>query len=246
MPVEFANYEFSYLNRKGKRVFVPSDRCRKIAAELTASVRERVEFDAHYYHFADGAHVAALHMLRDRRYFARLDLKNFFYSVGRNRVKADLKAIGVPRAEHYARWSCVLNPHGEPRYSLPYGFPQSPLLATLALSQSALGLAVRDLPATITRSIYIDDIAIASDDLPALTVAFEGLLDAAAAANFALNYAKVSPPSDRMDLFNCDLSQGETTVKDERVEEFYAKDRTQRAAGAFERYRAKVASPSYS
>ena len=161
-------------------------------------------------------------------------------------MKADLKAIGVPRAEHYARWSCVLNPHGEPRYSLPYGFPQSPLLATLALSQSALGLAVRDLPATITRSIYIDDIAIASDDLPALTVAFEGLLDAAAAANFALNCAKVSPPSDRMDLFNCDLSQGETTVKDERVEEFYAKDRTQRAAGAFERYRAKVASPSYS
>jgi hypothetical protein len=242
MPVEFANFEYRYLNKKRKWVFVPTERCRKIAGDLTALVRERVDFDPHYYHFAAGAHVAALHGLRQYRYFGRLDLKNFFYSVGRNRVKTDLRGIGIISAERYARWSCVPNPYGAPRYSLPYGFPQSPLLATLALSRSALGSAVRDLPKGIMRSIYIDDIAIAADDLVALKESFEVLTTAAAAANLPLNEAKVSKPADRVDLFNCDLARGTSTVKDERIAEFYAKAHSRRAIEAFERYRTKVSS----
>ena len=184
MTVAFENFAYSFTNDKGKPVFVPTDRARRVADELMGLVKERVTFDSHYYHFSKGAHVAALHAHRDNRYFARLDLKNYFYSVGRNRVKAALKEIGVPRAEHFAKWSSVRNPYENPRYALPYGFPQSPLLATLVMSQSALGGAIAALPAPVLKSVYLDDIAVSAHDREALVQAFESLKAAAAASNF--------------------------------------------------------------
>lgn len=241
MAVAFENIAYRYLNRKGKPVFVPTDRCRKIGDQVMGLVRDRVAFDPHYYHFAGGAHIAALHALRERRFFARLDLRNFFYSVGRNRVKADLKAIGVDQAERFARWSCVPNPYDEPKYSLPYGFPQSPLLATLRLSRSALGAAIGALPKEVTRSIYIDDIAVASDDRHAVEEAFATLTGAVAESGFSLNEAKSRGPCEAIDLFNCDLAQEVSVVREDRVAEFYAGQPNQRAVSAFEAYCAQVA-----
>jgi hypothetical protein len=43
-----------------------------------------------------------LRALRRKRYFARLDLENFFYSIGRNRVRHALRTLGIARSEHYA------------------------------------------------------------------------------------------------------------------------------------------------
>src|ERR1039458_2688934 len=131
MAISFENFRFSGKTPSGKRYFVPTDRCRDIGTELMELVRARIEFERHYYHFFKGAHVAALHTLRAHKYFARIDLRNFFYSVGRNRVKTALRAIEVPRADHYSKWSTVRTPYDGPRYALPYGFPQSPLLASL-------------------------------------------------------------------------------------------------------------------
>jgi hypothetical protein len=241
MPVAFENFAYSFTNAKGKPVFVPTAQTRRVATELKPLLKARVAFEPHYYHFAKGAHVAALHAHRENRYFARIDLRNFFYSVGRNRVKAALKEVGVPRAEHYAKWSSVRNPYNEPRYSLPYGFPQSPLLATLVLRLSALGTALDALPQTILKSVYLDDIALSSNDLDALASGFCELKAAVVAANFALNEDKVREPADQIDLFNCDLSQGRSSVTDERVAAFYAAEVTEPGAAAFERYRENVA-----
>ncbi len=156
-------------------------------------------------------------------------------------MKAALKEIGVPRAEHYAKWSTVRNPYEEPPYSLPYGFPQSPLLATLVLRQSALGKAIRDLPPDVLRSVYLDDIAVSADDVNQLEAAFYNLKTAVSEANFTLNEDKVSEPAPQIQLFNCNLAQGKSTVTDERVAIFYAHGGTDDRIAAFENYRASVA-----
>jgi len=245
MAVTFENFVYSFKNDKGKPVFVPSARGRKIADEIRELVTGRVHFEPHYYHFSKGAHVAALHAHREHHFFARLDLKNFFYSVSRNRVKSVLKEIGVPRAEHYSKWSTVRNPYIEPRFALPYGFPQSPLLATLALRKSALGTAIHDLPANIMRSVYLDDIAISADDRGDLTRAFDELRAAVRAANFELNEAKVSGPAPQIDLFNCDLSHGNSTVSDNRVAAFQEHNPSDDSLAAFETYMASVSAGNH-
>lgn len=241
MAVAFENFAYSFNNDKGKPVFVPTDRARRVANELIPLVKARLHFEPHYYHFTKGAHVAALHAHRTHRYFGRIDLKNFFYSIGRNRVKAALKEIGVSSAEHYAKWSTVRNPYEDPRYSLPYGFPQSPLLATLVLHLSALGTSVASLPPDILKSVYLDDIALSGDDLGDLTDAFSTLKAAVVAANFTLNDDKVQEPAEQIDLFNCDLSHGSSTVMGGRVAAFYAGEVTDAGTAAFERYREQVA-----
>lgn len=241
MPVAFENFAYSFTNAKGKPVFVPTAHTRRIATDLKPLVKAGVAFEPHYYHFAKGAHVAALHAHRENRFFARIDLKNFFYSVGRNRVKAALKEVGVPRAEHYAKWSTVRNPYDDPRYSLPYGFPQSPILATLVLRLSALGTALDGLPPTILKSVYLDDIAVSSNDIDALRAGFDNLKAAVVAANFAMNDDKVREPAEQIDLFNCDLTHGSTNVMKERVDAFYAAAPSGAGAAAFEGYREKIA-----
>jgi hypothetical protein len=241
MVLAFENFRYSGKTPKGKPYFVPTDRCRDVGSELMELVRARIKFEHHYYHFSKGAHVAALHSLREHRYFAHIDLKNFFYSVGRNRVKAALKAIGVPRAEHYAKWSTVRNPFGEPRYALPYGFPQSPLLASLVLRGSALGTAIQRLPPEIHRSVYLDDIAISANDMNVLYEAFSSLIASVEAANFVLNDEKASGPAPEVRIFNCDLANGKSTVTASRIAEFYAEDGSDESVAGFERYRESVA-----
>jgi hypothetical protein len=240
MAVAFENYLYSNPTEKGKPYFVPTDRCRRIGAETMTLVRARVKFEHHYYHFSKGAHVAALHAHRAHRYFARLDIQNFFYSVGRNRVKSALKDIGVPYAEHFAKWSTVRNPYDDPRYALPYGFVQSPLLASLVLRQSAIGTAIRDLPVRIKRSVYLDDIALSANKRDDLEEAFETVIAAVEAANFTLNEAKVIGPSTDITLFNCDLSSGMTKVSDPRIAKFYDAPASEESVAGFEAYLASV------
>ena len=240
MPVAFENFTYSFKNDKGKPVFVPTEYGRKIADEIRQLVDERFSFESYYYHFGKGAHIAALHAHREHQFFARLDLKNFFYSVSRNRVKIALKDIGVPRAEHYAKWSTVRNPYEDPRYSLPYGFPQSPLLATLALRKSILGQAIDGLPPHIKRSVYLDDIAISANDRNELAAAFNTVKESATAANFTLNEQKLSEPAQEIDLFNCNLAHGTSVVSERRVAKFYDEASSDVGIAAFENYCASV------
>ncbi|HEY3814437.1 MAG TPA: reverse transcriptase domain-containing protein [Caulobacteraceae bacterium] len=241
MAVPLHNYEFSYRNSKGKPVFVPTKKTRSIAREIYREVGLRFEAKDHFYHLRKGAHIAALHAHRAQTYFARIDLKNFFYSVGRNRVKAALKAVGVPSPERYARWSCVRNPYRRPSYALPYGFPQSPLLATLVLQSSALGAAIEAMPPEIFRSVYLDDVAISANDLGALEFAFQRLLGAVEHGNFVLNEGKVVGPAKQIEIFNCELARGHAEVTEKRVSEFYATPRSAESVAGFETYRASVA-----
>lgn len=245
MPVRFENYKYSY-DRNGKPVFAPSDRGEKIGREVKALVEQATEFDPFFYHFRKGGHVSALHHHRELRFFARVDIERFFYSVARNRVARALYEIGVPRAGHYAKWSTVKNPYNEPRYALPYGFVQSPILATLVLMRSSVAGFLRQLPNSTMATVYVDDIALGSDDKAAIDAAFAGLLDALAEANFSVNANKTHPPADAITLFNCDLTHQRTVVTEERRTQFYLEERSGASSSAFERYCDNVAAGNVS
>ncbi len=240
MSIEFKNFDYAFYNSKKKPVFVPNDRCRLLAAQIIPLVRAHIEFEDYYFHFSKGAHVAALHAHRNNRYFCRIDLKNFFYSISRNRVKAALKAIGIAEAERFAKWSTVKNPYDDPPYALPYGFPQSPILATLVFRKSQLGQVIDDLQPEIQRSVYIDDVAISGDDPAQLRRAFESIVRAVDDSNFRLNDEKVAPPSSDMALFNCDLSHQRSVVSPARVNMFEAGEHSNSGARAFSAYCASV------
>lgn len=239
MSVAIPNFEYSYL-RKDKPVFVPTKIGRRIGNEIKDTVEGTYTFDPIYFHLRRGGHVAAMHHHRDNRSFARIDISNFFYSISRRRVQSSLDRVGVGNARFYAQWSTVVSPFGEPRYALPYGFVQSPILASLVVATSNLGQHLLSLPPSINVGVYVDDISLSSDNGDALSRAYQTTLDVMAADGFTVNPAKLRPPADAIDIFNCELAHGKTTVMNDRVNTFFSGNPSQEAEDAFVAYCASV------
>jgi len=236
MPVQFHNFAYSFSGPKGKPVFVPTPEGREIGHKVKTLVEENYEFDAFYTHFRPGGHVRALHAHRQHAVFAKLDLKDFFYTIGRNRVDKALKACGVRHHAHFAKWSTVKSPSGEGGYVLPYGFVQSPILASLVLSQSAVGRFLAEASQQVLVTVYLDDIAFSADDAGLVSEVFAAALSVVDEAGFMLNTAKVAAPSEAIEVFNCGLKVGQTSVLEVRRDAFYAEARSEESADAFERY----------
>lgn len=235
MPLEFENFKHSYW-KKGKPIYVPNSFGEEFGKKVKRKVAKKYTFEKFIYHFKEGSHVVALHRHRNNAFFCRVDISRFFYSVKRNRLKRVLKSIGISKAEEYAKWSTVKNPFEGGGYVLPYGFIQSPILATLVLAESPIGAFLRSLPDTITPSVYMDDLCLSAQDEAELKVAFDGLVAAVAEAGFTLNDEKTREPAPQIDIFNCSLKIGNTVVLPERIEEFFAREREPAAIKAFETY----------
>lgn len=235
MPVRFENYSHSF-NLKGKPVFAPSDLGRRIGDDIKERVEQAYAFEEFYYHLRKGGHVAGLHSHRPNRFFCKLDIENFFYSVARNRVVRCLRAISIPRASHYAKWSCVRNPFGHPSYALPYGFVQSPILASLVLAQSALGTKLGVLSKHVNIAVYVDDITLSSNDLTTLQTCYSEVFEAFGQAGLAVNKDKCVSPCERLSVFNCDLTHNKSVVEPTRIAEFHSVTRTPDSVAGFEHY----------
>lgn len=244
MVLALENFAYQY-KKNGKPVFAPNKKGREIGYKVKDLVEAAVTFDPFIYHLSEGTHIRALHDHRKNKFFCRLDIERFFYSITRNRVKRALKDIKIRDAERFARWSTVKNPYSAGGYVLPYGFVQSPILATLVLSSSAVGEYLRSLGEDITASVYMDDVCLSSNSLETLETAFEGLKLAMGEANFTLKDEKTRPPSDKIDIFNCDLENGRSEVTPERIAEFNAVERSFESEAAFETYCAVVKSATW-
>ncbi len=239
MSVAIPNFDYSYL-RKDKPIFVPTKIGRRIGNEIKEKVEGAYTFDPIYFHLRRGGHVAAMHHHRDNRFFARIDISNFFYSISRRRVQSALDRAGVGNARFYAQWSTVVSPFDDPRYALPYGFVQSPILASLVVATSDLGRHLLDLPTSIKVGVYVDDISLSSDDESALLQAYKATLDVIAIDGFAVSPAKLRPPAQAIDIFNCDLAHGKTTVLNSRIDAFISSNPSLEAEVAFVAYCASV------
>jgi hypothetical protein len=239
MSVRFENYSHSF-DLNGKPMFAPSVLGRRIGEDIKDRVERAFAFEDFYYHLRKGGHVAGLHSHRTHRYFCKLDIENFFYSVARNRIVRTLRAISIPRSSHYGKWSCVKNPFKDPSYALPYGFVQSPILGSLVLATSPLGAALSRMSQQVNVAVYVDDISMSSNDLPTLSGCYEELLETFEVAGLSPNKGKCLAPHEKLSVFNCELSHNQTIVEPARIAEFHSVPRTPASIDGFERYCASV------
>ncbi len=240
MPVRYPNYNYRY-KLKDKPVFAPSDLGRRIGLDIKEKIENAYNFDNFFYHLRQGGHVAALHTHRQYQYFCKLDITNFFYSVSRHRISRCLNSIGIARKNHYARWSVVKNPFDNgPDFVLPYGFVQSPILATLVMAKSELANTIRQLPENINATVYVDDILLSSNDLTILTDCYTTVRNAIEKSNFQINITKSVAPINQISAFNCDMQHGITNVNQDRIDEFYNSAPSPYSIAGFEIYRDSV------
>ncbi|ATU92001.1 reverse transcriptase domain-containing protein [Phyllobacterium zundukense] len=235
MVHQFENFEYSYW-KNGKPYYAPNDFGRKLGKKLKTKIEDTYQFADFNYHFREGAHIQALHDHRANKFFCRVDIERFFYSVKRNRVKRALKEIGINKPEYYAKWSTVKNPYDDGGYVVPYGFVQSPIVATLVVALSPIGIFLRNLDPQITRSIYMDDICLSGADKALLETSFAGLCEAVADSGFLLNTDKTREPAPMIDIFNCDLEHARSEVLQTRKDEYYSVEHTDQSISSFEQY----------
>lgn len=222
MPVKHQNYEHKIAIAGSKIAFVPNEECRKIGKKIIQDIRKTWNPHKVYYHFNPGGHVAALHLHRPNKFFAKFDLENFFYSIGKNRVSSILKKKNISNHEKLAKYSCVKNPYQSNslhKFVLPYGFVQSPLLATLILSESPLGKYLERISDQITVSVYVDDILLSFNKKNKLTDFFKGALNMIESSNFSISKNKIVAPTKKIEIFNCNLEQNCTHILKERFKD---------------------------
>lgn len=231
------NYEYQW-DRGGKIIFAPNEDCDRRARQLIRFIEARVDLPNCFYHYKPGGHVAALHRHLENQFFFKIDIRNFFYSISRNRVAAALHRIGYPYARTFAKWSSVKNPYEVgPRYVLPIGFRQSPILASLCLMRSPVMEVVSWAEETgAFVSIYLDDLVCSGPDKTALETLYDLFLIAFAEANLSPNPNKIVAPTDSLVVFNCNLREGVASVTPERIDEFFNEWRSAEATSAFEAY----------
>ena len=234
------NYKFKYRSR-GKWIYVPNERCERRAVRIL-DYFEKISFPEYFYHYRRGGHVLALHEHLKNDFFFKIDIKNFFYSIARNRVSRAFSAWGLKGAPTYAKWSCVATPYDTgPRYVVPIGFRQSPLVASLVLLQSPVADAIdRAQKKGVTISVYLDDFIGSHAQSEVLTAAYEDVLEACLEAKLAPNLDKLVAPCEAIVAFNCSLTKGVAHVMDGRIEQFYRDFPGLTARQSFEAYVASV------
>lgn len=208
--------------KSGTWVFVPTNEAVAFGRSLKELLEERWSAPRFYYHLRKGGHVAAIKTHLPNSYFVHLDIAKFFNHITRSRVTRWLKPyVGYREAREMACNSTVKIPDSNV-YALPYGFVQSPILASLCLSKSKLGrlLAKMAKEKLISVSVYVDDIILSSNFLKDLESAVTELVDAASASSLAINEQKTEGPAVVVSSFNIEISNKSLCVTGERLELF--------------------------
>src|SRR5437899_1147440 len=214
-----------YERKPGRWVFEPTDEYRVIGERIRKAVQKVWRRPPYYFHLRKGGHVAALRRHAQKSYFARFDIEDFFGSVNRNRVARCLKEyFSWPDARQMALDSAVRHPTLASRWVLPYGFIQSPILASLGLSKSRLGSALDQLQKArgINVSVYVDDVIVSCDDHAQLEEACDVLVAAAHESGLPFNAAKCQGPAPAITAFNIELTHGNLEIVAKRLAEFAA------------------------
>ncbi|RWL92652.1 MAG: hypothetical protein EOR68_25700 [Mesorhizobium sp.] len=233
------NYEYRYELKPGRFVYIQSSKSAIAGRAIVKQVLKKYRPNRIFYHLERrGGHVAALRLHQNSAFFSRFDIMNFFGQVTRTRVARSLREVGFKpkRAFNIAHDSVVPE---DGRKILPYGFRQSPVLATLALERSHLGSELKKLSdAGFLVSVYMDDILISGEFKDVLEEASEAIATAAAFAGFPLSSEKRSIAMAGVDSFNCHIEAADITVLDERMDKFVVDHRSKNDAGqqAIEKY----------
>jgi hypothetical protein len=221
MPAKWSN---KFELKPGRWVFVPTSDARRAGLEIKKIVESKWAAPEYFYHLRSGGHVAAVQSHAGNSCFFKVDIQNFFASIGRTRVTRCLKPIlGYKSAREYAIASTVPHP-GDGGMCLPYGFIQSQILASVCLHDSAIGRLLHQvfLGKEATVSVYVDDIIVSSSDLKALGEIYTKLEYASKRARLTLSQEKGSAPAKQVSAFNILLSQAAIEIEPARMQKFSA------------------------
>lgn len=211
--------------KNGAWVFVPTEEAIRYGKVVKKDLESRWNPPSFYYHLREGGHVKALSSHQSHKFFIHLDISNFFGCINKSRVTRCLKGIySYPKAREVAIESTVLDPTSSDskRFILPFGFVQSPILASLCFQKSKLGKYLSDINKSegMSVSVYMDDIIISSDDINKLNDIIQEIKPISLRSRFPLNDEKEEGPSDKITAFNIELSKGVLRLTDERLQEF--------------------------
>ena len=207
-------------------VFVPTEEMIQYGLILKQSIEKHWIPPNYYYHLRDGGHVKALKVHIESQFFIFIDIQNFFGSINRSRVTRCIKdCFGYDVAREIAIKSTVKSQN---KFILPFGFVQSPIIASLCLYKSRLGTYLHKLKRKkiANVSVYMDDIIISDNDVEPLRDIMDEITDVAIRAGFVFNRDKTLEPSEKITAFNINLSHGSLEIQEERFKEFcttYAK-----------------------
>lgn len=207
--------------KPGAWVFVPNEETIKAGQEIKQNLEVRWKPPSNYYHLLSGGHVDALRAHAENSWFVHLDIKDFFGSINRSRITRCLKNLfGYEKARGIANASTVIHPsRGD--FILPFGFVQSPLIASICLYKSALGSRLQGLRKEgLTVSVYVDDLILSSKDPHVTHEGLAAVKHAAERSGFRLNPDKEEGPAEKITAFNIDLSAKHLAIAPERLISF--------------------------
>lgn len=210
--------------KKDSWVFVPTDDTVQYGLDIKVSIEKKWQPPIHYYHLIGGGHIKALQQHLKHKQFVHLDIQNFFGSINKTRITRCLNDFfSYAKAREIARQSTVRCPDSvEKKYILPFGFVQSPLIASVCLSKSALGNRLREISKRkeFAVSVYMDDIILSSDSTAALNEQLDIIEKTAIRSNFPLNKTKQEGPSASITVFNIYMAHNSLRLTDERLTTF--------------------------
>ncbi|OGS93349.1 MAG: hypothetical protein A2061_01245 [Gallionellales bacterium GWA2_59_43] len=204
-------------------VFVPTDETIATGLQVKELIEGYWSAPDHYYHLRKGGHVLALQKHTKHKFFIHLDIQNFFGQINKSRVTRCLKEhIPYESAREIAVESTVRLPESaETKFILPFGFVQSPIIASLCLSKSALGRYLYRLEQRkgLDVSVYMDDILISGDNIEELEQELVKIKAAAEKSGLPLNPLKQEGPDTCVSAFNIRLSQGLLKIIPSKLQE---------------------------
>ena len=203
---------------------MPSDATVEYGVQVKETLETRWQPPKYYYHLAGGGHIKALQSHLSHKFFLHLDIEDFFGCINRSRVTRNLKnLVSYQSAREIAFQSTVRHPTSSmPKYILPFGFVQSPIIASICLAKSALGNRLNEISKdpSFSVSVYVDDIIVSSDSDRDLNEKLEILSAAAERSQFPLNERKQEGPAPRITAFNIHISQKFLEITAERLNAF--------------------------
>ncbi|QWN02773.1 hypothetical protein DGN16_05805 [Xanthomonas citri pv. fuscans] len=215
-------WEHRFEVKPGRWVYVPTPLGKAAGEAIRLSVSKVWARPKFYFHLRKGGHVAALRRHLKNQYFFRCDLDDFFGRINQSRVTRCLKeSFSYVDARKMASDSVVIRPDTG-KTMLPYGYVQSPILASLALDRSRVGRFLRQCESSedMTVSVYMDDIVLSSNDEARLYVAATELAQLATDAGLPLSAGKTIGPGSTVTAFNVELSHGLLALTQGRLDRF--------------------------
>ena len=218
MPLKYIS---KFQLKPGTWVFVPNSNSIEKGKSIKSSIEKKWKAPKNYFHLRKGGHVEALKSHLNNSSFIHLDIENFFGSINKSRVTRCLtEFFPYNLAREMTNDSIEKHPQKK-NYILPFGFVQSPIIASLCLDKSGLGTFLKKLSnrTDIVVSVYVDDIIISAKDHSVLADILISIKNKADKAGFHLNEKKEEGPSIKITAFNIELSEGSVFITTQRMQQ---------------------------